>query len=157
LLERDIANQLLRRHASIVGLPIDPVAIARAEGIDVLPFPEMPTTASGWFRIIDGQPTIYFNQEEPSRRQRFTVAHELGHYALGHGERPRDNASAFNVRNYDPYEAGANKFAAELLMPAERLRAAMLAGISDLARLATGFGVSEVAMRYRLKNLGWIS
>jgi len=57
--------------------------------------------------------------------------------------------------NYDPIEASANRFAAELLMPEATLRL-MVAdrNYASIQSLASAFNVSEVAMTYRLKNLG---
>jgi Zn-dependent peptidase ImmA (M78 family) len=58
-------------------------------------------------------------------RKRFTAAHELGHYVLGHGSdvlqcRPHD------IETWDPKvrqeERDANTFAAEVLMPAAVIR-----------------------------------
>lgn len=153
--EREVANALLSKHAAIAGVPVNPAAIARAEGIEVAALdPLAAQTASGWFRIVDGIPKIYFNAGEPPRRQRFTIAHELGHYALGHGERPRDNARDFSLAAPDGIEISANRFAAELLMPGPRVWAAVNGGKRRVEDLANYFDVSEVAMGLRLKHLG---
>jgi len=48
-------------------------------------------------------------------------------------------------------EREANQFAAELLMPAERVRSD--AGSYSLSRLAKRFDVSQPAMAYRLASL----
>ncbi len=58
---------------------------------------------------IDGQPTIGFNGDVSWVRKRFTIAHEIGHYLLGHTCTDPDIDS-------DP-EREAHQFAAELLMP----------------------------------------
>lgn len=49
---------------------------------------------------------------------------------------------------------GATHFAAELLMPEHSVRWLVEQGNFFLASLASMFAVSEVAMKYRLKNLG---
>lgn len=159
MLERQYANALLSKHWSGRTLPIDPAAIASAEGVRVSPFGwEELAAASGWYRLVDGQPVIYFNPAEVPTRQRFTIAHELGHHAMAHGPRPRDGAAAFNLMNYDPIEASANRFAAELLMPEATVRLmASNKNYASVQSLASAFNVSEVAMKYRLKNLGIIS
>jgi Zn-dependent peptidase ImmA (M78 family) len=60
--------------------------------------------------------------------------------------------------NYDPVESSANRFAAELLMPESAVRSMISdKAYSNLSALATAFNVSEVAMKYRLKNLGLVS
>ena len=85
------------------------------------------------------------------------MAHELGHYALGHGTRPRDLPTMFSSRQTDPIERDANKFAAALLMPASAIKYLVSQmGVTDISDLASTFDVSEVAMEYRLKNLGYL-
>ena len=155
MFERKIANDLLSRHWSSKPMPVDPVVIARAEGVPVYAFGlDEVATASGWYKIVNGKPAIFFNPTEVETRRRFTVAHELGHHVLGHGPRPRDGAAQFNLLNYDPAESAANRFAAELLMPAVAVRSLVVdRGVTSLSKLSTVFNVSEVAMKYRLKNL----
>lgn len=61
---------------------------------------------------------IYLNSLEIDVRQRFTIAHEIGHYALNHSgisnrlKNPEDIATVDIAK-----ERSANQFAAELLMP----------------------------------------
>ena len=148
------ANKLLSIFWAGKSLPVDPAEIARQRGVQVKPLGNPFDSDSGWFRFVDGRPTIFFNQLESSNRQRFTIAHELGHYELGHGERPRDSAAAFNMYNFDPVEVEANRFAAELLMPEASVRWLVDRGQTSLSQLGNAFQVSEVAMKYRLKNLG---
>lgn len=147
--EQGLANDLLVRHWSGRTLPIDPFEIAQKEGLNIAPIFD----ASGWYKPYEG--TIYFNPTEPLVRQRFTVAHELGHHVFNHGERPRDSAPQFVSR--DPYESQANRFAAELLMPEGSVRLLLIdQGVTDISLLARYFNVSEQAMTIRLKNLGYI-
>lgn len=150
--ERAVVNMLLQRHWAGRTLPIDPFEIAQKEQLTVVPFYD----ASGWYKPAERK--IYFNPTEAPTRQRFTVAHELGHHVFGHGERPRDSVAQFNALNFDPIEAQANRFAAELLMPAGSVQLLVVErGITDLSMLARYFDVSEVAMKIRLKSLGHIS
>lgn len=61
-----------------------------------------------------GDKVIYYNPNESANRQRFTIAHELGHHVLGHtmyGDMFRDN---FKDGIYHPEEIAANSFAAEI-------------------------------------------
>ncbi|MCG1041698.1 ImmA/IrrE family metallo-endopeptidase [Mycetohabitans sp. B8] len=100
------------------------------------------------------KPVIEFNASEPALRQRFTIAHELGHFALNHGPRFRDSTENFSLANDDLIEAEANKFAAELLMPAAVVNGLISKyDITDLDRLTGMFKTSTVAMKYCLKNL----
>ncbi len=137
-------------------LPVDPGAIARAAGVAVIADPALLAEGlSGKYAVESGHPTIRYNPNESRVRQRFTIAHELGHHALGHPESYRDPAANFSSLSYDPAEAAANRFAAQLLMPREIL----LFKIGEmrsprLAELAEAFDVSQFAMQYRLKRLG---
>ena len=137
--------------------PIDVREIAHKLGVGVFtrPFPE----ALSALILRHGENAIIgVNSGQSHVRQRFSIAHELGHFVLHHhdqhfieyglapsadGEQP----------NYHPVnERAANQFAAELLMPAELVRKD--AKTSSLARLATRYEVSQEAMGFRLVNLG---
>ena len=96
----------------------------------------------------------------PPQRRRFSIGHELGHFLIpshrpDHGHRfscsaadllASDNGAAEHARRM---EAEANRFAAELLMPARRIRTNIRSRQPDLAeivRLANEFEVSKAAM-----------
>ncbi|MBC8290293.1 MAG: ImmA/IrrE family metallo-endopeptidase [Planctomycetes bacterium] len=84
-------------------------------------------------------------------RDRFTAAHELGHYFL-HSEQGDIPIIAFR-NGSTRIEWEANWFAAALLMP----RAAFMAACeqtSSIAVLASQFGVSQDAARVRQKAIG---
>jgi Zn-dependent peptidase ImmA (M78 family) len=106
---------------------------------------------SGFFTYQNGHPTIEYNVTDPLVRRRFTVAHELGHYILGHQHAPRDTSDFSRSRS--PIEVQANQFAAELLMPAQVVRTMALSGRATVDQLAETFAVSRQAMEYRLANL----
>lgn len=96
---------------------------------------------------------IVVNAADAVPRQRFTVAHELGHLLLGHGS-VADRPGAFSGYEHDPVEVSANAFAAEFLMPREAVQAfrrEYVAGeleLDDLVLMAAAFGVSAQAARY---------
>jgi len=98
-------------------------------------------------------------------RQRFTIAHELGHYFLHEGlEEHVDQNFRIAWRNADSSKAvnwreiEANRFAAELLMPSDLLKRDLdsLRTIEKrtVALLAETYKVSPAAMKIRLTNLG---
>lgn len=98
---------------------------------------------------------ITVNENHHENRQRFTIAHELGHYALNHGSKEdvlyRDGSS-------DPDEIEANAFATEILMPSAIIKHLIFEqNITTVQELAHKLWVSEQAMLYRLKNLGFTS
>lgn len=129
-------------------LPIDPESFARKCGLEVRSEPELKELQLSGFLDCPNH-TILYNPFEPNYRIRFTIAHELGHYLLGHGSSNRGNARS----NMQTIEVQANRFAAELLMPEAAVRSNLGLSSSALCEL---FGVSPSALEYRLKNLGVI-
>ena len=78
---------------------------------------------------------------ESPARQRFTVAHELGHATLGH------------CVPAEKLEIEANAFASELLLPCEDLRKAFRDGLSFSA-VASRFQASRQATLLALSSAG---
>lgn len=165
------ATHLLAQH-SVTGPPVDAEAIAKAEGILVIRRRFDDGDVSGMlFRDGDNH-VIGVNSAHPRPRQRFTIAHELGHRALHPGrELILDVPVRVNLRDKtssmatDLEEIEANAFAAALLMP-ERLIRDQIGKIppgkqhepDDTATaLASIFKVSIAAMNFRLVNLGLTS
>lgn len=71
----------------------------------------------GFTSVWNGQYMIFYNDALPPRRNRFTIAHELGHIHLGHvGKYKLINREP--SPNDDPIEQAANVFASRLLAPA---------------------------------------
>lgn len=112
---------------------------------------------------------IGVNRSHSSERQRFTVAHEVGHFLLHSDERVhvdrgfeikrRDNKSKEGT---DTEEVEANLFAAELLMPADflirdlsKMESIDLSNESALKGLAKKYQVSSQALAFRLAYLGF--
>jgi predicted transcriptional regulator len=98
----------------------------------------------------DGVLTIYLPRHTSRARDRFTVAHELGHYILHHntqGEEVR-----FNRSGSDLAEIEANWFAAAFLMPEEPFRDACRH--QHLHMVAYKFNVSLSAAEVRAQSLG---
>ncbi|MBJ9675225.1 ImmA/IrrE family metallo-endopeptidase [Burkholderia gladioli] len=142
-------------------LPVDPEKIARSMGITVLREFGM-NGCSGQVQFENNAPVIRYDITEAPVRQRFTIAHEIGHVALGHLGAGRtlfrDPPEHFSAGSHNPEERAANSFAADLLMPERIVRFAIYErGVQDIARLANLFAVSQAAMRYRLINLGILS
>ncbi len=135
-------------------LPVNPKVIAEKMGIEVKPA-AADARESGHYLYRDGNPLITFNQSETTVRQRFTIAHEIGHHVNGDLDAPRDTDRQMSAGVRDPREVAANRFAAALLMPAALVRHMIFEEkVTDLQRLANTFGVSTAAMEFRLKNIG---
>jgi Zn-dependent peptidase ImmA (M78 family) len=130
--------------------PVDVTGIARQLGVVLHHVPN-----PGWFGAVsstDDHAEIWISTNQSGVKQRFTLAHELGHL-LQH-----PLAVAYRDLNYEPgtssIEREANHFAACLLMPAWMMGAAMHSTGGSVHRMAHLFDVSESAMSFRLRNLG---
>lgn len=136
-------------------LPIDPIHIAQRYGIEVLRDEELAGSSnSGRCVITDtGGKVIIVNPSDPASRQRFTIAHELGHALLDKEGVHERNERIYNLDNYRKNEAKMNRFAASLLMPESSVMQAFQLG-KNLEEMANIFGVSQTAMRIRLVRLG---
>jgi len=161
MLERQLAENVIQHFWAGRPVPIDPMEIAQRAGIELRsmsPFqPGYDPTISGAYTNDGERPIIWYNLSDTPNRQRFTVAHELGHHFLQHGPRFRDTSATLAGGSYDPVEVAANRFAAELLMPAYTMNVLVVdRGVTSVDELSSAMQVSEQAMIYRLKNLGYI-
>ncbi|MDQ2708432.1 MAG: ImmA/IrrE family metallo-endopeptidase [Actinomycetota bacterium] len=90
-------------------------------------------------------------------RQRFTLAHELGHLLAGDDQGVHLDVDVFDqAGRRTPSEMRANAFAACFLMPEETLRTAVgTVGLTEetFATLACDLVVTPSALAYRLKEL----
>jgi len=104
-------------------------------------------------QITEGEKaTIGYNKAQHPHRQRFTVAHEIGHLLLGH----TGKNFILDLNSKKPEEIEANQFAAELLMPLEMLKKDLQSkkNAKDIAR---EYNVSEEAVWWRLYDCKLIS
>jgi predicted transcriptional regulator len=135
--------------------PVDLNGMARALAVPVAYRP-LPNDISGKIERAGLGYQITVNSLHSETRQRFTLAHELAHYVLHRdliGDGIVDDALYRSALRSD-LETQANRFAADILMPASLVRQGYRGGMRDLASLTQRFGVSEEAMRIRLNSLG---
>jgi Zn-dependent peptidase ImmA (M78 family) len=138
-------------------IPVDPVRVARTAGLRVLEAALGDKTLGALVKHPEQDPIIMLNQHDGENRKRFTCAHELGHFVSRSEE--SDEYTTVDLRNHlsatgrDPEEIYANEFAASLLMPEDKVRSFVEAGMDDL-EMAIRFKVSREAMQNRLNNLG---
>jgi IrrE N-terminal-like domain len=94
---------------------------------------------------------IFVNEDHHIHRQRFTVAHEIGHFML-HRDRAEEGIQddEFYRALAGPLETQANQFAADLLMPWPLLKRLQDGGTTTVDDLARALAVSKQAMAYRL-------
>lgn len=176
--QREIKKKVddLLRECDVYEAPIPVEKIAQHLGIEIVGVP-IPSQLSGALIRENGNVGITVNSTHHLHRQRFTIAHELGHFSLDHDPKVivgedshvdwtftilrRDGLSSSAL---DKKEIEANQFAAELLMPEELIKsefAGFARNIGDQEitpeqrkKLAKRFKVSETALTYRLLNLG---
>lgn len=105
-------------------------------------------------------PLVVINKYDAKPARPFTLAHELAHIFLGNSGISNQNAFGFQ-RTHKAVEQFCNAVAAELLVPADALRAAWHGKGEDVAEsvkpLARNFGVSEEVIARRLFDLGLIT
>jgi len=94
-------------------------------------------------------------------RDRFTIAHELGHFVLHYlWKRQKDESYPEQViayrRGSERIEWEANWFAGAFLMPAERFKEIFERFDGSLWQIADYFNVSSKAVEVRAKDLGLI-
>lgn len=103
---------------------------------------------------------VYVASNTSLARDRFTIAHEIGHYVL-HFLWPRHKGKKISKLiatrfGSDPAEWEANWFAAAFLMPEKEFLEAFRVLQSSTERLAAQFKVSALAAQTRAKALGLI-
>lgn len=116
---------------------------------------------SGALIVTKKYVAIGYNSNHPKTRQRFTIAHEIGHYLLGHESgicNTLQNEQVFqdNIWQSKNKDYLADIFAAELLMPVDKINEFIDYGISKKI-MAKAFGVSMDAITLRLKHLKLIA
>jgi Zn-dependent peptidase ImmA (M78 family) len=144
------ARELLAE-LNIKSPPVDVVEIARNCGLQV----EYVDRGGGFFgQLLRERRVVEVEQNVHPHRQRFTIAHEIGHYVLEHNpifsisdERSIDNPRKVN-------EIQAYTFASELLMPEPWIKKYWLELKKDPKAMALKFYVSEEAMVRRLDDAG---
>jgi Zn-dependent peptidase ImmA (M78 family) len=98
---------------------------------------------------------IQVNSNHHPNRQRYTIAHELGHFCLHkHLEHIFEDHIFFRGGESSPVEWQANDFASTILIPENKFRELVRSGNREIEELAEIFQVSTLALRIRAKNLG---
>lgn len=124
------AARVVLREMQITGLYVDPAAIAQSKGIVVQGKPGDVDGVSGMLVKAGDNFGIMYATNIPSKGfQRFSIAHEIGHYCIGgHVDALLTagmHVSRAGFRSGDPFEQEADFFAAALLMPETAFRKAI--------------------------------
>jgi IrrE N-terminal-like domain len=155
---RGLANST-RIEAKQLRLPVDLRQIAQMLGLAV---EEQNVQADGLLADWPGpRPRIILRRVPAStsislmKRQRFTLAHEIGHFVIREELRARTRLSRFGLEDPDE-ERLCNEFAAELLMPSGNLGRDLEyfgVGAKTVLRLAERYAVSLQAL---LNQIRWL-
>lgn len=159
---RDAAwNTLLE--CGIRELPVRPSEVCRhygwiladyrtgEESIRLLGLSELQKRTDGFCTVTAHHTYLFFDSSLPAGRQRFTVAHEIGHLLLGHV-----GPGMATVENREPTgsereeERQANQFAARLLAPACVLHEI---GAVTTEKIIAACGISRQAAEIRANRM----
>ncbi|MGO8949675.1 MAG: ImmA/IrrE family metallo-endopeptidase [Ktedonobacterales bacterium] len=134
------------------------------------PRPNLERSQRRLAAVLEGDPAcpaILYEQYDTEVRQRFSIAHELGHYSL-HAQRTESSAAwayrrctqakvdsedTTDGNSADDVEAEADAFAGAFLLPAAALQDDIAQFGVCVAFLAERYAVSEATARRRLKTL----
>lgn len=124
------------------GLGLDPIdnltEVLEDQGVRVCPVAGSEDLDALAFRVKEGTPVIAVREGVPGDRQRFSMAHELGHLVL-------------EPKNLDPEDA-ANRFAGAWLVPRE-------SAVSELGESRDQLNPHELHLlkhKYGLSMAGWV-
>lgn len=156
------AAEALLKEEELLSLPVDPFAIAASRDIMVEGKPETVDGVSGMLlRHGNDFGIVYATHIRSEGFQRFSVAHELGHYFLpGHVDQVIQNGIHVSRGGFvtnDPYELEADHFAAGLLMPEQPFRKEIdrrEPGLSAIEAIADLCVASNTAAAIRYAEVG---
>ncbi|WP_176056003.1 ImmA/IrrE family metallo-endopeptidase [Brucella intermedia] len=162
---------LRRAHLGNVDNPLELVSLAKKNGLQTQPLDvdgllkvlglaveyssDLPSDVSGKLQKKDEGWICIVNKNHHPTRQRFTLAHELGHYVLHRNQNTDfvDHTYFRKADNINSMEFEANQFAGEILMPKETFSYFLKFVSSDINKVAEAFGVSPLAASVRAKQL----
>ncbi len=159
----ELAFEIIQKYQK--SAPVNIEAIIRELGIKLDKKAELDDHVSGQIqKLIDGSYQISTNKNNHYFRQRFTMAHELGHYLLhrkmiGDGVndsmmfRTTTEGKFYNLNITQNEETEANQFAASVLMPAHLIRELQNKGVQTTKELAKKLLSSEAAIKIRLESM----
>jgi Zn-dependent peptidase ImmA (M78 family) len=155
-----------RAREARVALGLDPAAplgclltvVEERAGIPVI-VRAMPEEIAGCLWHDGAHRLIHVNGLQALPRQRFTLAHELGHARCGHpGALPVDDVTTITGGTHNPVEVQANAFAAEFLVPRSGLEQVIEGAptLDELVVIAATYGVSAIVALFRCVTCGLV-
>jgi Zn-dependent peptidase ImmA (M78 family)/DNA-binding XRE family transcriptional regulator len=143
---RDIARQVRAALGLAKGPIQDLTAAVEDAGVVVLSWDLGHRQGDAVSQWLEGhRPIVLIYSAAPGDRQRFSLAHELGHAVM-------------HIEPVERQEEQADQFASELLMPGQVIRTELSnLDMPALARLKGRWGVSMAALIRRARDLGAIN
>ncbi|SFR92199.1 ImmA/IrrE family metallo-endopeptidase [[Clostridium] aminophilum] len=160
-----LANEILAASSALVNFPANTKGIikewsdlkvlsfkrAHEFGIDIKAF----GSETAVILCKNGRYIVFYNQNDPESRIKFSLLHEFGHYYLGHELKEYTDE---DDAEYGRLEVEANCFAAQILMPEQVLNELKKRGaMITVDFLKKHFGVSEEAAQKRIETMGKIN
>jgi Zn-dependent peptidase ImmA (M78 family) len=135
-------------------------AVEEDAGLSVIVTRRLPEKVAGACVRDGGSALLWVNGAHATARQRFTLAHELGHAWLRHaGALPVETSATLAGRPTSPPEIEANAFAAEFLVPRAGLEQVVTGDptLEHVVVIAAHYGVSAIVVAYRIRELALVS
>ncbi|CAK1941526.1 HTH-type transcriptional regulator / antitoxin HigA [Vibrio crassostreae] len=129
--------------------PLDLSSLCHVLGIGIQ-FVPLENNISGRLHHDGNRWIINVNSLHHQRRQRFTIAHELGHYFLHRNSQEKyEDATFHRGKQYSLKELEADNFAGALLMPKAEFKDFVRSYSNKIDDIAEHFGTSSVAIKKR--------
>lgn len=141
------AARLLRTRWGLGEKPIGSMLkLLESKGIRVFSLAEDTKNVDAFSCWRDGEAFIFLNTFKTAEHSRFDAAHELGHLVLHRHGGPGGRTA----------ETEANQFASAFLMPKTDVLATIpfVSSAAQIIRMKRRWGVSAVALAYRLNKMG---
>lgn len=147
--ERDpvMAARTLRNHWAMGEKPVGHmIKLLESKGVRVFSLAENTKNVDAFSCWRGSEPFVFLNTYKTTERSRFDAAHELGHLVLHKHGGAQQGKSA---------EVEANAFASAFLMPEADVVASLpyVSRVADLVKVKKRWGVSTMALAYRLHRL----
>lgn len=156
----ELAESLAQDVGYKIGSDLEKVISAQGGKIAYQDIFNLDSSCDGSIQIEnDNDFTIYLANHTSETRDRFTICHELGHYALHYlynkhvNEHPIKGLKAERYGK-GPCEFEANWFAAAFLMPKDPFTSFFNEVAGSISLLAAHFNVSSQSAEVRAKVLG---
>lgn len=145
-------------HSFIVDNPdfmyTDITLFCKSKGWNIIPYEDndkelLQISKDGYTFYENNTFSIFYNKDKPCPRQRFTIAHEIGHIILYHHFYVPTKI-LMNNKNKGLWEYQADTFAQNILFPVEWVQNLKGQNISNIAKY---LGLSREMVNVRYKNL----